>query len=599
MEKRHDIVPAHLAVKAMRDNGYKNAAYAIAELVDNAIQAGATKVQVLLGEKTSYVASRKSVHIEEICIHDNGSGMSAEVLQGALQFGNGTHLNEESQSGIGKFGMGLPSSSISQCRRVDVYTWREGSESSISTNLDLDEIISGSQNSVPSPSKTAIPTYLPQVKGVSFAKKGTLVRWRNLDRLMWKTAAAVINNSEFLIGRMYRHFLNDGDVEIEFIVYDIDDPSQQVGKIRKAQANDPLYLMKNTQFGDVFKPNGKTDPQRIFRIRHGGKIHEVKVRLSVLKGENRKDQLGRTPLGRHADKNVGVSIVRARRELELEQSWVNRYDTRSRWWGAEIQFEPGLDEVFGVSNNKQHAAFLTHTSFSDTDSRLKSASSVSVKLDMAEDADPAVIHHEISKYISGVVASMMDSIKQKGSGGRSGGGPKRYADSDEQRGTAVIRERQAEGKKGTSDKGEKLPSDQRKKLLQDLLEKEAGYSPSDANKFSAELVDDGIKVLIEKKEFGSGIFFDIQKTVGELIIWLNTKHPAFPMLIEALETDSESPTEDVTQLMERLNTARSGLRLLLMAWARYEDELSESEQMQAEDTRVDWGRMARAFMRDV
>lgn len=43
----HDIVPAHLVVKAMRDSGYKNAAYAIAELMDNSIQAGATKVELL------------------------------------------------------------------------------------------------------------------------------------------------------------------------------------------------------------------------------------------------------------------------------------------------------------------------------------------------------------------------------------------------------------------------------------------------------------------------------------------------------------------------------------------------------------------------
>ena len=41
-----EIVPAHLAVKAMRDNGYKNAAYAVAELMDNSIQAGARRADV-------------------------------------------------------------------------------------------------------------------------------------------------------------------------------------------------------------------------------------------------------------------------------------------------------------------------------------------------------------------------------------------------------------------------------------------------------------------------------------------------------------------------------------------------------------------------
>jgi hypothetical protein len=49
----HDIVLAHLAVQAMRDNGYKNAAYVIAELMDNSIQAGATQVELLSRSQSS------------------------------------------------------------------------------------------------------------------------------------------------------------------------------------------------------------------------------------------------------------------------------------------------------------------------------------------------------------------------------------------------------------------------------------------------------------------------------------------------------------------------------------------------------------------
>ena len=47
---RFDFVPTALAVNAMRDNGYKNAAYAIAELIDNSIQAGAKLVELLCVE---------------------------------------------------------------------------------------------------------------------------------------------------------------------------------------------------------------------------------------------------------------------------------------------------------------------------------------------------------------------------------------------------------------------------------------------------------------------------------------------------------------------------------------------------------------------
>ena len=50
-----NIVPASLAVKAMRDSGYKNAAYAIAELVNNAVQAGASTVEILCQEDEELV----------------------------------------------------------------------------------------------------------------------------------------------------------------------------------------------------------------------------------------------------------------------------------------------------------------------------------------------------------------------------------------------------------------------------------------------------------------------------------------------------------------------------------------------------------------
>jgi sensor histidine kinase regulating citrate/malate metabolism len=135
----HDIVPTHLAVQAMRDNGYKNAAYAIAELMDNAIQAGASQVELLCGERKQQVEGRKRSRIEQIAVLDNGRGMDANVLRLALQFGNGTHLDEDKHTGIGRFGMGLPSSSISQCQRVDVWSWQNGLENILHTYLDLPE----------------------------------------------------------------------------------------------------------------------------------------------------------------------------------------------------------------------------------------------------------------------------------------------------------------------------------------------------------------------------------------------------------------------------------------------------------------------------
>ena len=181
----YEIVPPHLAVKAMRDNGYKNAAYAVAELMDNAIQAGATQVELLCADKTSVLNQRRTTRIHQIAVLDNGSGMSSDVLRMALQFGNGTNLDEEKHTGIGRFGMGLPSSSISQCRRVDVWSWQNGIHSALYTYLDLDEVISGGVREVPEPIFEVLPAIWRQV-GEEYGSSGTLVVWSNIDRCLWR-----------------------------------------------------------------------------------------------------------------------------------------------------------------------------------------------------------------------------------------------------------------------------------------------------------------------------------------------------------------------------------------------------------------------------
>ena len=125
LTQTYDIVPTSLAVKAMRDNGYKNAAYAIAELMDNSIQAGAKTVELLCADQEIMVDQRARRRHYEVAVLDDGSGMNEATLQIALQFGNGTRLDpDRAAEGMGRFGMGLPSASVSQCQRVDVWSWQ-------------------------------------------------------------------------------------------------------------------------------------------------------------------------------------------------------------------------------------------------------------------------------------------------------------------------------------------------------------------------------------------------------------------------------------------------------------------------------------------
>ena len=337
----HDIVPTHLIVNALRDSGYKNAAYAIAELMDNSIQAGATRVDLLCGERVERLQKRARTRISELAVLDNGCGMDADVLQMALQFGNGTRLNDF--SGIGRFGMGLPSSSISQARRVDVWSWQDGPNNAIHTYIDIGEIETGELQQVPIPSVKPIPKIWCEV-GNSIGKSGTLVVWTSLDRIMWRTAKAIIDNSELLIGRMYRYFLSDEKVRIRLLSFDMGTVARCRETHEKlALPNDPLYLLPKTSCPAPWD----TTPMfaqhafqnTVFKIKFRDEIHAVTVRFAYAKEETRAGyNPGSQPHGRHAKRNIGVSIVRADRELELDTSWTDEHELRERWWGAEVSF---------------------------------------------------------------------------------------------------------------------------------------------------------------------------------------------------------------------------------------------------------------------
>ena len=335
---RFDFVPTALAVNAMRDNGYKNAAYAIAELIDNSIQARAGSVELLCVESEEQLVQRRRRRIRQVAVLDNGVGMDSEVLRQAIQFGNGTRLND--RSGIGRFGMGLPSASISQCRRLEVWTWQSGPDKPLHTYLDLGEIERGEIQEVPAPLEKPIPGFWRQI-GQSFGPTGTLVVWSELDRCTWRTARSIISNSEFVVGRMYRKYIDSGDVAIRMATFLEGVLQPEIDSY--SLSNDPGYLMPNTSTPEpfhnrpMFEKYGETWEVKL-KIAFNSEQHEVAIRFSVASEDARKPSLtgevaGNQPHGKHAGKNVGVSVVRAGRELELDQSWIIAYDPRERWWG--------------------------------------------------------------------------------------------------------------------------------------------------------------------------------------------------------------------------------------------------------------------------
>src|SRR5260370_41028004 len=97
---------------ATRDAGYRSLASAIAELLDNSLQAGAKCIRVFL--------SGEDDRCTEVAVLDDGAGMKADALRMALQFGGTSRFND--RSGHGRFGMGLPNGSLTHDRRVRAAT---------------------------------------------------------------------------------------------------------------------------------------------------------------------------------------------------------------------------------------------------------------------------------------------------------------------------------------------------------------------------------------------------------------------------------------------------------------------------------------------
>lgn len=590
----YDVVPTRLAVQAMRDNGYKNAAYAIAELIDNSIQAGAKTVELICCEQFEQLASRVRKRLTTIAVLDNGKGMNAEDLRKALQFGNGTRIDD--RTGMGRFGMGLPSSSISQCRRVEVWSWQKGVDSALFTYLDLGEIEKGASQ-VPAAKSAKIPDFWLQV-AENFGPSGTLVVWSNLDRCIWKTAQAVIKNSEFIIGRMYRTFIHNGSVSIRMVAVRSDNPADKA--VSFAEPNDPLYLMTPSSCPEPFK----SDPmfQKFgdrweipLEIGHNDQVHTVWLRFTHAKEAAREsDQAGSRPHGRHAANNVGVSIVRAGRELELSQSWVNS-DPTERWWGAEIDFPPSLDEVFGVSNNKQTARYLADAGSLNMKVVLDGRTLSQAKEEMMEEGDPLGPILDIAKRITDNLNDIR-KLQDRQQKGMRGVARRRHLepDSPEALATKASEKRRLEGHISQSDQERTLPEEVRVEAIEQLLV-EQGQTKEVAHELAATTVSSGLKYVFGQDEIEGAAFFSVKIKCGTILITLNTKHPAYKGLVEAL--DRETETASLEELRERLGSAAGGLKLLLSAWARMEDEPGAGEaREQLVDIRTDWGRMARMFL---
>lgn len=144
---------------------------ALADLIDNSISARAHQVDIRFS----------SIDESVIAVIDDGDGMLPGVLEEAMRHGSRSPLDLLGEHDLGRFGLGLKTSSLSQCRRMTVISLRDGVLSARCWDIDM---INRRRTWVLLGLSEDEAAELPHVDILRQQGHGTIVLWEQLDRLL-------------------------------------------------------------------------------------------------------------------------------------------------------------------------------------------------------------------------------------------------------------------------------------------------------------------------------------------------------------------------------------------------------------------------------
>ena len=165
----HELIPsARRLMESLRDIGYDLPA-AVADLVDNSIDADAEEVCIDIGH------DREGGWIR---IADDGVGMTDRRLDEAMRYGSSRRYGA---ADLGRFGLGLKTGSLSQCRRLTVATRSTARGPVRIRRWDLDHVATTDSWHL----ERLTPRECPGILTDPLAgRTGTVVLWQRLDRIL-------------------------------------------------------------------------------------------------------------------------------------------------------------------------------------------------------------------------------------------------------------------------------------------------------------------------------------------------------------------------------------------------------------------------------
>jgi hypothetical protein len=330
------VIPsARRMMESLRDIGYDLPA-AVADLVDNALDAMATCIDVHLhwdGEDSW------------LRVTDNGTGMTAARLDEAMRYGSARAYEANA---LGRFGLGLKTASLSQCRVLSVASRTDASSRPEVRRWDLDRVGELDQWSLERLAISDAPAALiAPIRHV----RGTVVMWERLDRVVgYKLPGGVAAEHGFAVtaveiaahlGMVFHRFLD--------------------GSARRRRR---LRIRVNGQDLEAWDPFCCSEkatrrlPQQFLGLRHGARQHRITVRPFVLPNQHqfssqRAREIASGPL--RWNRQQGFYIYR--RDRLIQSGGWNRLrttDEHTKLARIAVDIPPAADDAFEVNVAKMH-----------------------------------------------------------------------------------------------------------------------------------------------------------------------------------------------------------------------------------------------------
>lgn len=336
--RTYEVAPsAGRLTESLRDIGY-DFQTAVADLVDNSVAAGATRIDVDI---------EFSGNDSWVMVADDGRGMSAGVLLEALRFGT---RRSYARNELGRYGLGLKTAPLSQCRRLTVVT-RKSLRNRVITRrtLDLDLVRESDSWLIVEDAAS---------HAVSVAERrldngpGTVVIWEKLDRVLpanrpdggWarRRMASLAKKTADHLALVFHRFL-EGEVGVG-----------------------PLTISVNGEKVQPWNPFAPHEPATIrlpdqeFEMQHAQGSGTVKLRRFVLPPKDAFSSLAEWerlsgPL--KWNRQQGLYFYRASR-LVYWGGWggVRAIDEHTKLARAVLDFDTDLDDVFHINVAKMKVA---------------------------------------------------------------------------------------------------------------------------------------------------------------------------------------------------------------------------------------------------